>query len=202
MYVKIQGYKTILVDTMTKFDATPGAQVDTITPIADVGGNLDGKYFYMWSENNKEFYCLWVNVDVGGNQPVLNELFTSYESIDISSGDAAQDVSDAIVTTLNGIAGTPYSAANSGGGVVPVTVTYQANGRGSSPIDFNTGFTMVTTTEGVGATLSGTDSVWWRITGKMIVDHNPPRGMEDKRLFDFVDVEEIVWTGMISEMWD
>jgi len=198
MYVKIQGYKTILVETITKFIATPAAQITDVVCVANVSSSLDGTYFYLWRENADTLYCVWMDCAGGGNQPDVKEIVT-YVPVTLTTDDTDDEVAAALEIAIDGLAGIFTSIDT----VPPTLVITQVNtGRAPDAIDINTGFTITIDTVGLGVTLIDGNSDWWRITGKQILVHDPPRGMEDKRIFDFIDVQEIVWAGMISEIWD
>ena len=62
MYVKIEGFESILVTSCVAFVPSAIAQVTDITTVADVNGSLAEKFFYMFSKNNDILYAFQMNM--------------------------------------------------------------------------------------------------------------------------------------------
>lgn len=118
------------------------AGVQTITPVADSSGSLNSKYFLISAGNSGTNYYVWFDVGGTGTDPLVPGKTGVH--ITIAANDSAATIGAAIVTALNGLAGTPFSAA----GTTTVTVTNTAAGPFTAASDFNTGFAFAVTTGG------------------------------------------------------
>lgn len=129
------------------------AEVQTITPVAVSGNITSGDYFTIYSAKDVTGYYVWYNVASGGGDPAP----TGFTAIPVAVGasDTAQQVSDATVAAINSVAGTDFTAANSSGTVVPITLTNDSVGSCTNAANGSglTEFTYAVTTNGVGETV-------------------------------------------------
>ena len=146
----IDGYSPVLGDQiLIKDGAGFVAQVSLITAIADVGGALDGKYFLISSANDAIDYYVWINVDAGGNNPLVAN--RTGIAVGVTTGDAASVVAGAVVTAVDGVADFGATAIGA-----DITITNADDGRSTEIADFNTGFTSISTdTTGKGNEVNG-----------------------------------------------
>jgi len=136
------------------------AQIQTITPVAVSGNITTGDYFKIYSAKDTTGYYVWYNVATGGGDPAP----TGFTAIPVAVGgtDTAQQVSTATVTAINSIAGTDFTAANTGGTVVPITLTNDSTGSATAAATTTglTGFTYAVGTPGIGKTVWSVNALY------------------------------------------
>ena len=82
-----------------KLTTTAKAEVFTVQAIADVGGNLGGKYFLF--NTPERAYYVWLDVDNGNTDPAVDGRIGV--EVDISSGDTANTIAAAIQVALDAL---------------------------------------------------------------------------------------------------
>tara|TARA_R100000697_G_scaffold7112_1_gene12707 strand:- start:300 stop:1124 length:825 start_codon:yes stop_codon:yes gene_type:complete len=127
------------------------SQITRITTVADSSGSLNGKYFFIngvTADSTKDVgfkiteYYVWIDVSSGGSDPSISGK-TGIE-VDISTNDSDATVATAVKNALDSL--DDFTAVISGF----VGVTNSNKGAVTEASDFNTGFTITTTTSGVG----------------------------------------------------
>lgn len=119
-------------------------EVTDITTVADVAGSLNNTYFLINSADDETEYYVWFNVSGTGTDPLVANK-TGIE-VFINTNDSANIVAQKLTNTFN-IYNSNFSAtilAN------VVTVTNVLEGNTTDAVDFDTGFTIVVTTQGDG----------------------------------------------------
>ncbi len=136
------------------------AQVMTWAAVADVGGNLGGKYFTfgvptasLTDAAYQTRYCVWFDVDDGNTAPAL-EGYTMLE-VDIAEDDIAGDVGAAAVAVIDALTGTGAAGTTT----VTITNTYKGVARPitDGPAPYATGGACTTTTDGIDPTIQVTN---------------------------------------------
>jgi hypothetical protein len=144
----------------TCFNQTGVQEISTAVAVA-ASSITTGKYFTIEVISNpaaaitRTGYYVWFNKDAGGGDPAP----TGYTAIEVTvtTGDSAQDVSDAMVTAIT--AKTDVTATNGAGTSTTVTITNDRNGDVKDAVDVDSGLTITVTTQGV-APLDGGWSNW------------------------------------------
>ena len=132
----------------------PNSYSTAITCNADVGANLQNKYFCVYSEHNAKKIALYFDVDGSGSFTIPTD-YEAMQSIPIASDATAVQVATAIDTALKNLEGSAgnnhiYRSINRATNVV--TLVQQGVFNGISDVD--TGFSFVTT-----ATLVSADGI-------------------------------------------
>ena len=110
---------------------------------------VDGSWFYLHGANNSPVYAVYYDVDSSG---VVVSIAPDIQRIkvEVLSTDTAVQVATKTVTAINTIAGTVFTAANTGGTSATVDCECDDFGCTSDPVDgiVPTGFTFAQTTSG------------------------------------------------------
>jgi len=139
--VLVAADKSVLITA----NITPVAEVTDVTAVADVGGSLNNKYFYINSAYDDTEYYVWINVASGGTDPAIPGK-TGIE-VAISTNATAADIGGQLRSDINAVA--DFTTGGSGS---LCTVTCVDSGSVSPPSDAGTtGFTINVTTAGEGA---------------------------------------------------
>lgn len=121
-------------------------QVTEIETVADVLSSLNDTYFLY--DTPLIPYYIWFNVDSAGTDPYITGR-TGVE-IAITEGDIADDVATALQTAINDLSDVSATVASN-----IVTATNSDTGLAEEAVDYTTGFTLTTTTEGVDEVIGG-----------------------------------------------
>ncbi len=131
------------------------AERSNVVCFADVSGNLNNKYFYLYSANNATEYYVWYNVASGGTDPAVPGK-TGIE-VAISTNDNANTIGAATRAAINSVAGTDFTATDLTG---TVTITNDLGGACTDLADAispnGTGFAFSVTRQG--ATFAASDA--------------------------------------------
>ena len=129
------------------------SQVTKIDGVADSSGSLNSKYFFINAvtvDSKKDVgfkiteYYVWIDVSSGGSDPSISGK-TGVE-VDVSTNDNAATVATAVKNALNGLSDFSGAMADSDS----AQITNANKGAVTDASDNNTGFTITTTTSGVG----------------------------------------------------
>lgn len=118
------------------------AEVTSITTVADSGGSLNNKVFFIYGASGVG-YAVWLNVNSAGTDPSIPG-FTSV-AVALATGATANDVADAVAAALDALS--DFAAPNPAANVI--TCTHSAAGARTAPDAGNSGFTISVTTTGV-----------------------------------------------------
>ena len=109
----------------------------TLTPVADSGGNLNNKYFYIWTKNNTKKLAVWFNVNGAGS-------FTAPDGCDglievpIATDEVVALIIDKLKTAIEGASVSSHITYTTS---TDNTTTYTYyNQCCNSVVDYNTGF--------------------------------------------------------------
>lgn len=120
------------------------AGVQTISPVADVAGSLNNKYFFLNSQGNTHRYYVWINVNGAGTDPMIAGR-TGIE-VDVATGATAAAVGTALAAAIAAAGGGNDFTAT---GTTTVTVTNKVVGPYTAATDAGaTGFTFAITAGG------------------------------------------------------
>jgi len=149
MIIKAQGLQPISVTTLTQYTtAVADAQEQTIVAVA-FASIIEGSFWYLFNAGDSTVYLPYFYKVVDTPPAVLD---TIPVRIDISGASTDQDVSDAIVTAINGAGITDdFTAANGGGTLPTVTIVNDDNGGSRTMYDGNlpTGLAIARTVQGI-----------------------------------------------------
>lgn len=112
MLIKVPGFQIIRASAIIDYAPAVLPQIVDVTVRADVGGNLNNKYFHIWAANNSTAYTVWFNVDAGGTDPFIPHT-TSIE-VAISADDTAASIADAVGVAIAAVSG-DFAAATATG---------------------------------------------------------------------------------------
>ena len=115
-----------------------------ITPVADVGGSTNNKYWTIYNKQNSKLYAVWYNVDSGGTF-TLPDGYDELIEVPIGAGANVETIIDRTVIALNTVSsGGNYVLYDS---ITDGTTILTIEQNNSSPlIDATTGWNMATTT--------------------------------------------------------
>lgn len=117
------------------------AEQSKVETIADVAGNLDGKYFYVNHPSGN--YYFWLNADAGGNDPGPITGRTGV-AVPYASDDDADTIAEALRVAADALG--DFSASRSGN---VVTIVNSVGGSVEDANDFGlTGFTIYASVQG------------------------------------------------------
>ncbi len=114
-------------------------EVSDVVTVADVGGNLGGKYFLL--DAPQTAYYVWIDVDDLSSDPAPSSR-TGIE-IDITTGDTADVVASAIQAAVDSVFDFSASVITN-----TVTITNANDGDVTDAVDVDTGFTINVTQQG------------------------------------------------------
>ena len=189
------------------YDVTnPG--VDPITGVAEVSGvdstgiNVaaltQGDYFILWSALDAVEYYYWIDIDAAGTGAPSGT--GTNIVVSVTTGQTDQQVSDAIVTSVNGTdGGTPFSAANGSGTTQLVTVSNLQTGATTDVSDgvATTGFAFTTPQPGVTA-VAGTA---WILTRSADFNGDPTTEIKGGAN-TYVQIGSTLAGGGFAVIWD
>lgn len=119
-------------------------QIITVTTVADVSGNLAGKYFKFYSADNQTTYYAWYNVSGSGADPAIAG--ATGIRINLVTNDSANNVA---AKTSNAI-GSYLTDFTSSVSANVITITNNNEGLTNSPTANTSGFTVAVATSGAG----------------------------------------------------
>lgn len=123
-------------------------EVSGVTCRADVGGNLGGKYFLIYSALDAVKYAVWYDVDDGSTAPTVAG--ATLVEVDIATGDLNTVVATNTKTSLDAITGTPFVTVRTD---EALAITNSEYGATTDIADVDTTHTSIAkTTDGVSAT--------------------------------------------------
>lgn len=125
------------------------AEITSITTIAKVGSNLDGKYFLISAGNGGTDYYVWFDGPVDPTIPGRTGV-----KITLSGDKTAAEVATAVHDALEAISGTPFSSVIGGSPFTTQLVTAATAGICKNASAGNSGFTVTVNTPGVAGTPS------------------------------------------------
>lgn len=131
---------TFEVQFNENFTAAGAQEVTPVTCVADVSGNLSGKYWLLNSPT--EYYYIWYDVDSGSTDPAISGRVGI--EVDISTNDSANTVAGNTRTVINNL--NDFSAPATG--YPTVTITNAAIGNAKDANAGNSGFTIGSITQG------------------------------------------------------
>jgi hypothetical protein len=108
---------------------------------ADIAGNLNNKYFLLYSENNESTYHVWYNVSAGGTDPAPSGSIGI--EIPIETNDASEIVAMATELSLRHISDFVVQRIKN-----RLIIENSRKGAANSSVDFNTGFVLTTIENG------------------------------------------------------
>lgn len=120
-------------------------QVINVTTVADVAGNLAGKYFTFWNANNTIEYYVWYSVSGVGTDPMLSGLTPI--PVDINTNDSANTIALKTSNNIN-VYSFDFSSGESTNNII---ITNTNEGISNAPGNGTSGFTTSVTTAGNGA---------------------------------------------------
>lgn len=120
-------------------------QVINIATVADVTGNLAGKYFTMWDANNATEYYVWYIVSGVGTDPAPTGM--TGIPVNIDTNDSANTIALKTSNNIN-IYSFDFSSTSSTNNIV---VTNANEGISNNPTNATSGFTTTVVTPGNGA---------------------------------------------------
>lgn len=130
----------------TTGDTNSGSAESTqITTVADVAGNLAGKYFLINTANNAIKYTVWYNVSGVGTDP--NIAGRTSIQVNINTNDTANTVASSTSGAINSFT-TDFVTSSA---LNVVTVTNSSVGATDDALPGTSGFTIVVVTQGVDA---------------------------------------------------
>jgi len=138
------------------------AQVETFVTRADVGGDLDGKYFQLNDQDGSVGF--WIDVDNSGTTIPAGAaaLDRDVKITGVVTNDSATDVAVAVAAAIQG--DSKYATATNAGNLV--TVTHADSGEVAQGMDWDANFTLflvsVTGTSGYKFSGFGNNPKWWR----------------------------------------
>ena len=117
------------------------AQISTVTTRADVSGDLNNDYFFLYEPDGTKYH-VWFDVDSGGADPDPGG--STAVEVDISADDTAGTIATAIASQVDGLAAFSASAVGN-----VITITNADNGYAPGPHEgVGTSFTFAVTTQG------------------------------------------------------
>lgn len=126
------------IDGGVSYITTNHTDTLTLTPIADVSGSLNNKYFYLYTSNNTRKVLVCFNV---GGQGSLN-LLEGYDlkvEVNLNTNDTVATIIDNLVTSLTSASTTTHRLFTTlTDNTTHLTLVNEAN---SPAADVNTGFT-------------------------------------------------------------
>ena len=126
MRVKIKGVPVIRISEITDLAATVAAAREfKITTVRDINGNLNSKYFIMFSALDANVYTVWFNVDSAGSDP--NVPFTTSVPVAISSNDSANTIAGLVAEAICDLHLTTNAAIADDGGAFTDETTEATN---------------------------------------------------------------------------
>ena len=167
MRVKIKGYDQLVRVTTFAPQADVGntAGAQTIQSIPDTSSSLNNTYFYLYSAQDATTYIVWINVGGAGTAPSIP--FTTNASVAIAVDATANDVADALYTTINGLA--DFSVVDPSGASDTITITNAANGgfsvAGDGASINPSNFVFNVTIDGEVTTTGFAQNEWYNIVG-------------------------------------
>jgi hypothetical protein len=146
-FAQAQQNSRAAVTTFTRGSA--GIEVKEISTVqcrADVGGNLGGKYFVIYSALNAVKYAVWYNT---GSSTAPTVAGATLVSVSITASDTGDTVCTNTKTSLDGITGTPFVTTRL---TDTLTITNSGYGVTTDIADVDTTHTQVVkATDGVSA---------------------------------------------------
>ena len=136
-------FKTCTGYLVKKLEGAAVAQISTIQTVADIGGNLAGKFFFYDTPANK--YVVWI--ESGGNGSAPSVSGRTAVQVTIAQNASANDVATALQASMDALADVSSAVASN-----TVTNTNTASGEASEPLDStgatSAGFIFAVTTKG------------------------------------------------------
>lgn len=142
-------------------------EVTDVTTVADVAGSLNNKYWFINEPGTGNGYYVWYNVAGGGVDPGPFGSSVGVQ-VNIATNDTATTVATATASAFSAI--TAYSVSQLGS---TLTFTNTVGGSVADATAQTSGFTVVTTTQGVNQFFIGSDpAIPGKVGIKVIVDEN------------------------------
>jgi hypothetical protein len=140
-----------LDDNSRRVQIHPQEQVSSVV-CGDAASLTTGDYFLLYAGADATNYYVWINKDAGGGDPAVASS-TGIE-VAVTTGDTAAQVATAVAAAIHAEADFTATA-----NTATVTITAAAGGITSETEDFNTGFTISTTTYGATAPSSAVATI-------------------------------------------
>ena len=139
---KINGMVAVLEAQANGDEVAAVAEVTSVTPVAAVGGSLDGTYFILQDKDGS--VAFWIDIDDSGTAEPAHGADRSVEITTIATGDSAAVIAGKLITAIG--ADSEYSAAAGVGDEVLVTDGTAGDRPAASAGD--SGFTVSQDTDG------------------------------------------------------